>query len=62
MENLNLNKEWNFIANEIHNEKPNKKNLSKRELLLFLQVLLGKVSSNFDEMIYNKTKQFYLNS
>lgn len=61
MGKLNLDTEWNFVRTEIHKEKPNKKNILKRELLLFLQVLLGKVSNEFDEMVYKKTKQFYLN-
>lgn len=39
---INFNKEWNFIVAETRNEKPNSKNLAKREFLFAMQILLCK--------------------
>lgn len=41
--NFNQEQEWNFITTEIHQEKPNKKNLIVREILFGLQILLRKL-------------------
>ena len=59
MKKMNLNKEWNFIKNEIHKDKPTKNNLLKRELLFILQILLSNINS-FNRSIYFKSKKRYL--
>lgn len=38
---LNLDKEWDFISNEVHNKKHYKQNPIKRELLATLQIQLS---------------------
>ena len=60
MTNLNLNDEWNFITTEIHKEKPNEKNLLKRELLFTLELALSRISSSkIDEHFYKELKEKY---
>lgn len=59
MEKMNLDKEWAFIKDEIHKEKPIKNNLLKRELLFILQILLSNTNS-FNHSIYFKSKNRYL--
>lgn len=61
MKNLNLENEWIFIKDEVHKEEPNQNNLLKRELLFSLQLLLSNLSNQEDELIYKRTKEFYLN-
>lgn len=41
MEKVNFEKEWEFIVAEIHNKKPNRKNLIKRETLFVMQIFLS---------------------
>lgn len=66
MKNMNIKKEWDFVIFETHNEKPNKKNRLKREVLFIMQCLLNKLSEkrvkevSFLKMIYLKTKEKYL--
>lgn len=43
MNTFNFNNEWKFIISEIHNKKPSKSNLIKREILFSLQILLSKI-------------------
>lgn len=57
---MNLENEWKFVREQIHKEKPSKKNTTKRELLFCLQILLSQLKEN-ETMIYNQTKEFYLN-
>ena len=59
MEKMNLDKEWVFIKDEIHKEKPIKNNILKRELLFILQILLSNTNS-FKRSIYFKSKNRYL--
>lgn len=40
---MKFNQEWDFITTEVHGEKPSKTNLSKREILFALQILLTKI-------------------
>ena len=54
-ENMNSDNEWKFIQQEVHAEKPTKKNLLKREVLFCMQILL----SRKDVAIYRKMKEFY---
>jgi len=67
MNRIIINKQWDFLVSEFHNEKPNGKNLIKREILLILQVILTKISwskekrkTDFLKSIYNKTKEKYI--
>lgn len=62
MKKINFEHEWNFITNEIHKEKAPFKNVLKRELLFILQNILSNLKSDFDITIYEKSKNFYLNS
>jgi len=57
---FNTNKEWSFIISQTHKEKPNKKNLLRRELLFILQCLLSKSKNKFNIDLYKKAKNFYL--
>lgn len=43
MKVINFNQEWDFIIAETHNEKPNRENLIKREILFALQLILDKI-------------------
>ncbi|MEO8399744.1 MAG: hypothetical protein ABI550_08035 [Ignavibacteriaceae bacterium] len=61
MKKLDLNKEWNFVISEIHNEKAKKNNVEKRELLFILQLLLTNSAGNFQKSIYLRTKERFLN-
>ena len=73
MKNLNKNKEWDFIKQEIVFNKPKRapykgKDLLKRELLFGLRGLLinylgqnTKGKKEFLEGIYKSTNGFYLN-
>ncbi len=56
---INKQKEWEFIVNETHKEKPNSKNLLKREKLFALQILLSKHDDSFYEQAYLKLKKLY---
>lgn len=62
MENINLQKEWNFVQFEVHKEKPTKKNKIKRELLFLLQLLLPNIKVDKDISNYFRVKEFYNNS
>lgn len=42
MENINFEKEWNFIIAETHNRELDREGLVKREILFALQILLSK--------------------
>jgi len=57
---FNTNKEWSFIISQTHKEKPNKKNLLRREFLFILQCLLSKSKNKFNIDLYKKAKKFYL--
>lgn len=66
--NLDVDREWDFIVSEVHGEKPNGKNLLKRELLLTLRAILSKIDIKKDRKenhllreVYLKTKEKYLN-
>ena len=50
---MNTSSEWKFIQQEVHAEKPTEKNLLKRDVLLFLQILLAKE----DVAIYRKVRK-----
>ncbi|MDR3244042.1 MAG: hypothetical protein LBT79_04770 [Elusimicrobiota bacterium] len=52
----NLDKEWKFITTEVHREKPNKRNLLKRNVLFTMQILLTQRNT----YIYSKLKEIYL--
>jgi len=43
MNNFNLEREWNFIINEIHSRRFKKTNLIKKETLFAMEVLLCKL-------------------
>lgn len=58
MKKINFDKEWAFIQDEIHKEKPTKDNLVKRELLFILQILLSNMN-DFNYLIYLKSKKSY---
>ena len=66
MNNIVIDREWKFVVFEFHNERPNGKNLLKREMLLILQIILTKISKleqkniNFLKDIYNQTKEKYI--
>lgn len=60
VEKINFEQEWSFIQSEIHKEKPNNKNILKRELLFILQILLSNFNS-FNHSVYLKSKKMYLN-
>ena len=57
---MNLKNEWKFIQEQVHKEKPSKKNAMKREVLFYLQLLLSNMREK-ETVIYNQTKEFYLN-
>jgi len=56
---MNLEDEWKFIQRQTHKEKPSKKNLTKREMLFSLQLLLSNINEK-EVIIYRQTKEFYL--
>ena len=67
MNRIIINKQWDFLVFEFHNEKPNGKNFLKREMLLMLQIILTKICRlkekrkiNFMEGIYSVTKEKYI--
>lgn len=43
MNNFNPEREWEFITAEVHSKKARKMSEMKREILLVLQILLGKM-------------------
>ncbi len=62
---LNTKKEWNFVITETHNEVPNNRNLTKRETLFIMQVLLSKIkpmnkNAPFLKETYAKLKEHYI--
>lgn len=54
---ININKEWDFIIQETHLQKPTNDNLIKREMLFTLQILL----SNSNLVNYSSLKTKYRN-
>lgn len=59
MQEINFEKEFKYIQEETHNNKPTKANRKKRELLLFMQSYLSKITNDIERDIYYKTKSFY---
>ena len=57
---MNARNEWKFIQEQFHEEPPSKKNAMKREVLFCLQLLLSNMKEK-ETVIYNMTKEFYLN-
>lgn len=66
MNNINIKKECDFVIFETHNEKANKKDRPKREVLFIMECLLNKLlekrvkDASFLKMVYLKTKEQYL--
>lgn len=66
MSTINLNQEWDFVASETHSKKPSRANLTRREMLFTLQILLSKFDlavkaskRNFLRQSYVKLKEIY---
>ena len=59
MNTVNLNQEWDFVAAEVHSKKPNKVNLTKREILFALQILLCQISLAAEASRRNSLRKDY---
>jgi len=61
LENFDLEKEVKFIVSVNKLERrPIHPNEMQRELFFMLEAFLSKIKTNFDVMIYYKTKESYL--
>ena len=60
MDTINFNQEWEFITAETHNEKSQKTNFIKREILFNLQILLSKIGMTTEASRDNFLGENYL--